>query len=115
GRADRARVDRDEAVTKHPRGEDRQRHERTISGGETADIFGARHFRSIEFELADHPVKQLARIVDVDEIEIDAFGLDFTGTKRDHAVIKAAGNRHRKLGQLKSPRWVKYGFMPGCI
>src|ERR1700676_4763562 len=100
-RADLARVDRDEAVTKHPRGEHRQRHERAIAGGEAADIFGARHFRSIELELADHAVEQLARIVDIDEIEIDAFGLDLAGTQRDHAVVKTAGEGHRKLGQWK--------------
>src|ERR1700722_6388605 len=74
GGADLARVDRDEAVPKHPRGEHRQRYERAIAGSVAADIFRARHFRSVELTLADHAVEQLARIVDRDEIEVDAFG-----------------------------------------
>src|SRR5580700_6561960 len=74
------------------------------TGRVPAHIFRARHFRRVELELADHAVEQLARIVDIDEIEIDAFGLDLAGPQRDHAVVKPAGKRHRKLGQCNSSK-----------
>src|SRR5215475_6598529 len=53
----------DEAVAEHARGEGGKRHERTAPGAEPADEFRARHFRSVELELAAHAVENVARLV----------------------------------------------------
>ena len=89
-RADHAAIDRDIAVAEHARGKHRQRHERTVAGGEAGDVFGARHFRRIELQRARHPIENLARAVDGEEVEIDALGLHLLGIERQHAVVEAA-------------------------
>ncbi len=90
GRADHAAIDRDIAVPEHTRGKDRQRHERTVAGGDAGDVFGARHLRSVELQRARHPIENLPRAVDGEEVEIDALRLHLLGVERQHAVIETA-------------------------
>jgi hypothetical protein len=61
-----------------------------------ADEFGARHFRRVEFELAAHAVENVARLVVGEEREVDAARLNLAGIEAQHAVVEAAGERHRK-------------------
>ena len=97
-RADHPAIDRDIAVAEHARREHRQRHERAVAGGEAGDVLGARHLRSIELQRARHPIENLARAVDGEEVEIDPLGLHLLGVERQHAVVEPAGESDRKLG-----------------
>ncbi len=86
-------VDIDIAVTEHPRGKHRQRHEGVVAAREPADIFGAGEFRGVELLLAAHAIEQVARRVDRDEVEIDILDFDISGPQRLGAVVEAAGKR----------------------
>ena len=104
-RADHAAIDRDIAMAEHARGKHRQRHERTVAGGEAGDEFRARHLRGIELLRARHAVENLARAVDGEEVEIDALGLHLLGVERQHAVVEAAGEGDLDVGhRLGFPR-----------
>ena len=67
-----ARVDENVAVTKHPRGKHRQRHERTITVARQADEFGGRQFRDVEFLPAHHAIEDVAAGFERNAGEIDA-------------------------------------------
>ena len=102
GRPDRLAVDRDEAVAKDARGKYRQRHQLAAAGGMPADDLGARHLAGVELEILPHAIEDLARTVDGEEVEIDPLGLRLPGIERQHAVVEAAGERHRQFGHVAS-------------
>ena len=104
-RADRFGVDRYMAVPEHARGKDRQCHERTVAGGEAGDEFGARHLGRIELQRARHPIENLARTVDCEEVEIDPVGLNLLGIERQHAVVEPAGEGEGELGHGGGCPW----------
>src|SRR5262249_47282791 len=60
----------------------------------------ARKLGNIEFLAARHSVEDRSRLVDGNEIEVDALGLDLAGVKRLHAVVEPARERKLQLGHL---------------
>jgi len=68
-----------------------------------ADEFRARHLAGVELEIDQHPVEDLARMVDRQEIEIDAVRLHVAGVECKHAVIEAAGERDWNSGHTLPP------------
>src|SRR5262244_3979891 len=50
-----------------------------------------------------HTVENLPRLVDGEKVEIDTFGFDLASMERRHAVIEAAGERHRNFGHDMAP------------
>src|SRR5215468_4254672 len=86
-------VDCDIAVAEDARGEYRDRHHRAVGPHRMADIFRARHLAGVELEIGQHPVEDLAGVVDGEEIEVDAVRLHIAGVEREHAVIEPAGER----------------------
>src|SRR6266478_3884551 len=93
-------VNGDEAVAKRPRRKHRNGDERALLAGKALHEFRARKLGDIEFLAARHPVEDRSRLVDGDEIEVDAFGLDLAGVKRLHAVVEPARERKLQLGHL---------------
>ena len=89
-------VDRDVAVAEHARGEHRDRHHRAVAARRMAEVVRARHLGGVEFEIVRHPVEDLARMVDGEEIEVDAVRLHFAGVQREHAVVEPAGEGDRQ-------------------
>jgi hypothetical protein len=90
-------VDGDETVAERARGEDRDRDERALLVGEALDELGAGVFGDVEFEAARHAVEDRPRLLDRDEIELDARGLNLAGVERLHAVIERAGKTQAQL------------------
>jgi hypothetical protein len=74
----------------------RQRHKRQLLGRKSADIFRARHLADVEFQPARHAIEDLPRIVDDQEIEIDAVWFNVAGMERQHPVVETAGERDRQ-------------------
>ena len=72
----------------------------TLLVGEPLDEFRAGIFGDIELLAARHAVEDRPRLIDGDEIEIDAVGLDFTGIERLHPVVEPAGERKLQLGHM---------------
>src|SRR5262249_21317844 len=64
------------------------------------DELRAREFGDVEFFGARHSVEDRSRLIDDNEIEIDALGLHLAGVKRLHAVVEAARERKLQLSQL---------------
>jgi hypothetical protein len=91
-------MDGDEAVAKGARRKDRNGDERALLVSETLNEFRARKFGDVEFQSAGHAVENRPRLIDGDEIEIDALGLDLAGIERLHPVIETAGKRNLQLG-----------------
>src|SRR5215467_5652018 len=58
-----------------------------------ANVFRARHLAGVELEIGQHPVEDLAGVVDGEEIEIDAVRLHAAGVEREHAIIEPASER----------------------
>src|SRR5262249_38953090 len=56
-----------------------------------------------------HAVENLPGLVDGEKVEIDTFGFDLASMERRHAVIEAAGERHRNFGHDMAPA----GAIPG--
>jgi hypothetical protein len=102
-RLDHAGVDRDEAVPEHARGKCRDRHKRAFPCREARHVFRGRHFRGVEFLPRGHAVEQRTRIIHGDEIEIDAGRPHLAGIERGHAVVEAAGERHRQRRHANTP------------
>ena len=96
----RLAVDGDEAVAKRARGKDRDGDERALLVGEALDEFRARKLGDVELLAARHPVEDRPRLIDGDEIEIDAVDLDLAGVERLHAVVEPARERKLQLGHL---------------
>jgi len=84
-------IDINVAVAKDARGKDRERHERTIAARHAADEFGAGEFRNVELLRAAHAIKNVARLVDGEEFEIDALHLHVAGAQCVGAVVEATG------------------------
>jgi hypothetical protein len=93
GRTDLALVDRDIAVPEHARWKYRDRHHRAVAARGEARVFRARHLAGFELEIGQHPVEDLARMVDRQEIEVDAVRFHLAGLQREHAVVEPAGER----------------------
>ncbi len=91
-------VDGNEAHPECDRREHRKGDERTLVAGKALSEFGQRIFRRIEFLAARHAIEDRARLIDGDEIEIDAVRLDLSGVERLHPVIKARRERKLQLG-----------------
>src|SRR6516165_10962805 len=87
----------------------RQCNHLVAAGGEPAEDLGARHFAGIEIEIFPHAVENLPGLVDGEKVEIDTFGFDLASMERRHAVIEAAGERHRNFGHDMAPA----GAIPG--
>jgi hypothetical protein len=101
GRLDaRLAMDGDEAVAKRPRRKHGDGDERALLAGEALHELRARKLGNIEFLAASHPVEDRSRLVDGDEIEVDALGLDLAGVKRLHAVVEPARERKLQLGHF---------------
>jgi hypothetical protein len=98
GLADPLAVDADEGMAEAARGKHGDRHERALLVGVALDIFGARIFRDIEFLPARHAVENGPRLLDADEIKIDALGLHLAGIDRLHAVIERGRKRQLQIG-----------------
>jgi len=79
------------AVPEHARGKDRKRNQRVVAARKRADEFRARKFGNVEFLSAPHAVKDFARSVDGDVIEIDTLWHHIAGTQCRHAIVVAAG------------------------
>ena len=88
---DGAVVDGDEAVAEGARGEDGDGDQVARAGGVARRVLGHGHLRGVELAAADHAVEDVARVVDGDEVEGEAFGLDFAGGEGLHAVVAGAG------------------------
>src|SRR5262249_10090626 len=73
---------------------------RALLAGKALHEFRARKLGDIEFLAARHPVEDRPRLVDGNEIEVDALGLDLAGVKRLHAVVEPACERKLQLGHL---------------
>ncbi len=86
-------VDGDEAVAEGARGKHRDGDERALLVGEALHELGAGIFRDVEFLAGRHAVEDRPRLVDGDEIEIDAVGLDLAGIERLHAVVEPGRER----------------------
>ena len=54
----------------------------------------------VELLAARHAIEDRPRLIDGDEIEIDAVDLDLAGVERLHPVIKSARERKLQLGHL---------------
>src|SRR5262249_10557198 len=93
-------VDGNEAVAKRTRGKDRNADERALLAGEALHELRARKLGDVEFLAARHPVEDRSRLIDGDEIEVDALDLDLAGIERLHAVVEPARERKLQLGHL---------------
>src|SRR5262249_6199828 len=93
-------VDGNEAVAKRPGRKTRNGDERALLAGEALHEFRARKLGDIEFLAARHPVEDRSRLIDGDEIEVDALGLHLAGVERLHAVVEPARERKLQLGHL---------------
>ena len=91
-------VDGDEAVAEGARGKHRDGDERALLVGEALHELGAGIFRDVEFLAGRHAVEDRPRLVDGDEIEVDAVGLHFAGVERLHAVVESGRKRKLQLG-----------------
>src|SRR5262249_57327476 len=100
GFPDLALVDGDIAVPEYARGKHWDRHHRAVGPHCMADEFRARHLAGVELEIGQHPVEDLARMVDGEKIEVDAVGLHLAGMQREHAVVEAAGERDWNSGHF---------------
>ncbi len=93
-----ARIDENVAVAEHPRGKDRNGHERAIAGAVQADVFGGRQLGDVEFPAPDHAVEDVAAGFERDAVEVDAFDRDVAVADGFHPVIAAAREGQRKTG-----------------
>ena len=91
----RLAIDRDEAHAKSDRGEHRNGDKRALLTGKALGEFRAGIFGDVELLPAGHAIENRTRLVDGDEIEVDAGGLDLARIEGLHSVIEAA--RKRKL------------------
>src|SRR5262252_3796529 len=78
----------------------REGDEWTLLVGKALDELRAGIFSDVELLAARHPVEDRPRLVDGDEIEIDAIGLDLAGVKRLHTVVQPACERKLQLGHF---------------
>src|SRR5207244_13216915 len=78
--------------------------DRTLLVGEALPQCQAGKFGDVDLLAARHAVEDRARLIDGDEIEIDAFDLDLAGIERLHAVVEPARERKLQLGHLLRPR-----------
>src|SRR5258708_28463628 len=95
-------------------------HERTLPVGVALHVFRARIFGDVELLPARHAIEDRPRLLDADEIEIDAVGLDLAGIDRLHAVVQSGRKRQLQIGHwwffLQSPSdggWLPCGSWPG--
>ena len=72
--------------------------ERALLVGVALDVFGARIFRDVELLAARHAVEDRARLLDADEVEVDAVDRHFAGIDRLHAVVERGRKRELQLG-----------------
>ena len=94
----RLAVDGDEAEAERDRGKHRDGDERALPVGEALGEFRTRIFGDVELLAAGHAVENRARLIDGDEIEIDAVGPDLAGVERLHPVVEGARERKLQLG-----------------
>ena len=92
-------IDINVAVAKDARGKDRERHERTIAARHAADEFGAGEFRNVELLRAAHAIKNVARLVDGEEFEIDALHLHVAGAQGFDVRGESGLGRAEELGR----------------
>jgi hypothetical protein len=93
-------VDRDEAVAKSPRRKHRNSDERTPLVGEALHELGAGKFGDVKLLAPSHAVEDRTRLVNGDEIEVDALGLHLARIERLHAVVETARKRKLQLCHL---------------
>jgi hypothetical protein len=96
GRGYAAAVYDNRAMAKDPGREYRERHEGQLPRREAADIFRARHLADVEFQPAGHAIKNLARIIENQKIEIDPVRFDVADMERQHPVVETAGEGDRQ-------------------
>ena len=60
--------------------------------------FRAGIFRDVEFLAAGHAIEDRPRLIDGDEIEIDAVRLHLAGIERLHPIVERASKRQLQLG-----------------
>src|ERR1700720_760888 len=89
-------------------GNNRKRDERALLIGETLDEFRAGIFRNIELLATRHAVENGPRLIDCNEIELDAVRPDLAGIERLHAVVEPARERKLQLGHGGVPQ------VPSC-
>jgi hypothetical protein len=97
-------VNRNEAMAERARRKNRKRDERALLIGETLDEFRAGIFRNIELLAARHAVEDRPRLIDGNEIELDAVRPDLAGIERLHAVVEPARERKLQLGHGGVPQ-----------
>src|ERR1700693_3823985 len=100
-------VDGDIAEPERDRGEHRDGDERALLAGEALGEFGAGILRYVKFLAARHAVENRPRLIDGDEIEIDAIGLDLARIERLHPIVEPARERKLQLGHWS-------GALPYC-
>jgi hypothetical protein len=86
-------VDGDEAEPERDRGENRNGDEGTLLVGEALHEFRAGILGNVEFLAARHAVEDRPRLIDLDEVQIDAVGSHLAGIERQHPVIERASER----------------------
>ena len=84
-------VDAEEPVAVGLGREYRNRDEAAVAGGRHRDELRRGELGNVEGALPHHPVEDLARRVDADELEVDPPRSDFARFERVHAVVVAAG------------------------
>jgi hypothetical protein len=82
-------------VAEGARREHRDGDEVALLVGVALDVFGARILGDVELLAARHAVEDRTRLLDADEVEVDAVGLHLAGVDRLHAVVQSG--RKRKL------------------
>ena len=71
-------------------------------------------FRHIEFLARAHAIKNIAHRIHRHIFEIDAFGLDFTGVKRQLTVVQTAREGDRNVTHDSPCKFKAKHFTPGA-
>lgn len=111
GFLDRIGIDADEAMAKYPRRKHGDGDKRPVPGDVPRDVLQGRRLRGIELAVGHHPVEDVARVLDLDEVDVQPGCAHLVGRQRDHAVVEggcevAGDGRHadtdRYIGNLES-------------
>lgn len=75
-------------------GENGDGNEVSLASRIAARVIGKRHLRGVKLVATHHTVEDIARMVDRDEVEIDAFRADLVRVESGHTVVEPAGKGH---------------------
>ena len=94
GFLDLVAVDGDEAVAEGARGEHGNGDEGAVSRAVACYVFRRGELAGVELLVLDHAVEDITRVVELEEIEVDAPRFDFAHGERDHAVVEPGCEGH---------------------